>query len=109
MKRKSNRAAVTIGTLACCILGAHADLSETAEIEAEIREYLSHKGEVMRFELVEARGRCIPLRGHIAKEAELYSYGASVASKSNQKEISYLVCVQVESDGTVSVEYLPDE
>ena len=109
MKRKLNRAAITIGTLACCTLGAHADLSETTEIEAEIREYLSHKGEVTRFELVESRGRCIPLRGHIAGESELYSYGASLASKTNQKEISYLVCVQVESDGTVSVEYLLDE
>nr|WP_070959245.1 hypothetical protein [Hyphomonas sp. Mor2] len=109
MKRKTSHTAIAIGTLAWCSLGAHAGPSKTAEIETEIRHYLLKKGEITRFELTDARGKCVPLYGHLADDAEIYSYGVDLALGRNEGKLSYLICVQVESDGTFDVEYLPED
>lgn len=87
---------------------ANAKPVDAADLETEIQDYLSKKGAVAEFSLVENRGLCRSLLFDVDAKSEVYSYRSIVKLSHSGQSVTYLVCVEASHDGGLSVEYFPE-
>jgi len=84
------------------------EVPDETEVRSDILEYLSRKRTVESLALADRRGQCSELLVSIANTSDIYAYESTVVLSSQAEPTSYLICVEVNFDGTFNIEYFPE-
>lgn len=96
------------GLVSTCSLNASAVPSQD-DVRTEILEYLLRKGAVESLHLVDRRGACASHLMGVDPSSELLSYEAVVSRDKTADKTTFFICVELETDGTLNIEYLPED
>ena len=102
------KTSIFAGFVSTCSLNASAIPSQD-DVRTEISEYLLRKGAVESLHLVDRRGACASHLMGANPSSELLSYEAIVSKDKTADKMTFLICVEVETDGTLNIEYFPED